>query len=265
MYPYLPFEIFGVKIGTFGICALLGFLSAWWLLYLELKRKGINTELAWVLFVGGVMGGIVGARLYFILEYWSDFLLDPAGYIFSRGGLVWYGGLAGGIIVGIIIILAMKQPLMAIFDALSPSFCIGYIFGRCGCQLSGDGDYGGPTDLPWGMSYPHGTVPTLEKVHPTPVYEIILTGIILFILWRLRKKIRPDGWLFSIYLVSVGLERFFIAFLRTEPRHWLNLTNTQYISMVMILGGLIYFIYLEKNKDKFIPTITRRKRKKAAN
>ncbi len=260
MYPYLPFEIFGVKIGTFGICALLGFLSAWWLLYLELKRKGINTELAWVLLVGGVMGGIVGARLYFILEYWSDFILDPAGYIFSRGGLVWYGGFAGGIIVAIVIILAMKQPLMAIFDAVSPSCCIGYIFGRLGCQLACDGaTCRGPTNLPWGMSYPHGTVPT----HPTPVYEIILTGIILLILWRLRKKIRPNGWLFSIYLVSVGVERFFIAFLRTEPRHWLNLTNVQYISMVMILWGLIYFIYLEKNKDRFIPTIPRRKRKKA--
>lgn len=252
MYPYLPFEVFGVKIGTFGISALLGFLSAWWLLYLELKRKHLNTEMGWALFVGGIVGGIIGARFYYIIEHWGDFLTDPGGYIFSRGGLVWYGGLAGGIIVGIIITLTMRQPLMAIFDAISPSLCVGYMFGRLGCQLSGDGDYGPPTSLPWGMSYPNGIVPTLEKVHPTPVYEILLTGIILLILWKLRKKVRPDGWLFSIYLMSTGLERFLIAFLRTESQQFLHLTNTQYISLVMILGGLVSFIFLEKNKNVII-------------
>jgi len=250
MYPYLPFEVFGIKIGTFGVCALCGFLSAWALLYLELRRKKMNTEMSWVLFVGGVAGGIIGARLYFILEYWSDFLREPIGYILSRGGLVWYGGLVGGIIVGIFVVMAYKQSVMATFDAISPSFCIGYMFGRLGCQLSGDGDYGGATNLPWGMSYPNGVVPTLEKVHPTPVYEIILTGIILTFLWGLRKKVRPPGWLFAIYLVLAGIERFLIAFLRTEPHHFLGLTNTQYISSVMIVGGLSYFIYLERKKDK---------------
>jgi phosphatidylglycerol:prolipoprotein diacylglycerol transferase len=252
MYPYLPFEVFGIKIGTFGISALLGFLSAWWLLYLELKRKHLNPDISWALFVGAIGGGIAGARIYYIIEHWGDFLADPGGYILSRGGLVWFGGLAGGIIVGIIIILAMKQPLMAVFDAASPSFCIGYMFGRLGCQLSGDGDYGGPTSLPWGMSYPKGIVPTMEKVHPTPIYEILLTGIILLMLWLLRKKVRPDGWIFSIYLMCAGLERFFIAFLRTEPRYFLHLTNTQYISLVMILGGLVSFIFLEKNKDRIL-------------
>ena len=88
-----------------------------------------------------------------------------------------------------------------------------YAIGRIGCQLAGDGDYGKAWDGPWAMAYPDGTVPTTEEVHPTPVYETLVMGLVAWFLWRMRDSYRPGG-LFALYLVLAGAERFLVEFLR---------------------------------------------------
>jgi len=116
---------------------------------------------------------------------------------------------------------------------------IGYGIARIGCQLSGDGDYGLPTDLPWGMAYPKGTVPTTQIVHPTPVYETIFSFLLFGLLWKLRKRPAPDGWLFFVYLIISGLERFFIEFIRLNPKWARGLSQSQLISLSLVAVGIV--------------------------
>ena len=118
------------------------------------------------------------------------------------------------------------------------ALAIGYGIGRIGCQLAGDGDYGVATDLPWGMAYPNGVVPTLEKVHPAPVYETLLGLAIFAILWRLRLRFEKPGQLFSLYLVLAGAARFAVEIIRLNPDVVWGLSAAQLISLVMIAAGI---------------------------
>ena len=113
---------------------------------------------------------------------------------------------------------------------------LGYAIGRIGCQLSGDGDYGRASDLPWAMSYPDGTVPTTEEVHPTPVYETLAMGLVAWLLWQWRDRFRP-GVLFAFYLVLSGLERFLVEFVRRNEDTVAGLTTPQVESLVLMAGG----------------------------
>jgi phosphatidylglycerol:prolipoprotein diacylglycerol transferase len=126
---------------------------------------------------------------------------------------------------------------LALLDTAAPALALGYAIGRIGCQLSGDGDYGKHTDLPWGMSYPHGTVPTTDTVHPTPVYETLVMGIVALILWNYRDRL-TGGRLFALYLVLAGTERLLVEFIRRNNEVLLGLTIPQLLSIVMIAGGV---------------------------
>ncbi len=126
-----------------------------------------------------------------------------------------------------------------LFDTAAVPLAIGYAIGRVGCQLSGDGDYGIHSDLPWAMSYPDGTVPTTDTVHPTPVYETLAMGLVAVVLWRLRDRFAP-GVLFGLYLVAAGLERFLVEFVRRNEEVVAGLTQPQLISLaLMALGAAI--------------------------
>src|SRR5680860_42089 len=123
-----------------------------------------------------------------------------------------------------------------LFDVAAPALALGYAIGRVGCQLSGDGDYGTPTDLPWGMAYPDGTVSTTEEVHPTPVFETVAMGLVALVLWNLRDRFRP-GVLFAIYLVLAGTERLLIELIRRNDAVFAGLTPAQLIAVALIAGG----------------------------
>ena len=124
-----------------------------------------------------------------------------------------------------------------LLDTAAVPLALGYAVGRVGCQLSGDGDYGKATDLPWGMAYPDGTVRTLDRVQPTPVYETVTLGLVALLLWHLRDRMRP-GALFSLYLVLAGVERLLVEFIRRNDHVLLGLTEAQLVSIAMIAGGL---------------------------
>src|SRR5207247_2446324 len=191
----------------------LGFISAGAVVARRLKEIGKPVDWAYELIFAGLIGGLVGARVYYMVQHWSTVKHDFFGQLFSGEGLVWYGGALDG--AAAVVIWAQRRRFLglALLDLAAPGLALGYAIGRIGCQLSGDGDYGIASGVPWAMAYPDGTVPTTQQVHPTPVYETLAMGIIAWLLWSWRDRLRP-GLLFATYLVLSGLERFLVEFIR---------------------------------------------------
>jgi len=169
MYPEI--QIGPLTLQTFGLMFALAFLGAGALLWKRFGEIGKPVDWAYEMGFAALVGGVVGSRIYFIVQNYSEVKSDLLGNLFSGSGLVWYGGLIGGVIA--VCLWAWYRDFLglALLDLAAPALALGYAIGRCGCQLSGDGDYGKPWNGPWAMSYPDGTVPTDRTVHPTPVYE----------------------------------------------------------------------------------------------
>ena len=228
-----------VTLQTFGIAFGVAFVASGLVVARRLRELGKPVDWAYELIFAALVGGLVGARLDYLIENWNKVSGDLLGNIFSGSGLVWLGGVVGGAL-GVVIWAWRRRWLgLELLDTVSPGLALGYAIGRIGCQLSGDGDYGRHTDLPWGMSYPHGTVPTTDTVHPTPVYETLAMGLLALLLWNLRDRVRP-GLLFALWLLLSGLERLLIEFIRRNDRVALGLTWPQLISVAMIVAGGIW-------------------------
>jgi len=273
MFPEL-FHLGPITVHSYGAMLALGFLGGAWLLRRQLRRVALPEDLADRVAIAGMAGGIVGAKLYFIIvEAPEDFAREPITMLFSGAGLTFYGGLLGAILLIWWVVRRAKVPVLVVADLIGPILVLGYACGRGGCFLSGDGDYGPPTDLPWGMSFPNGTVPTTIPVHPTPLYEIALCLVGFSILWFwLRKKSLPTGVMTGATLVVVGIERFVTEFWRLDSgvlASWLfhynvlgtpqehsafdaavaahyshgGLSIAQWISLgLILLGGVILFL-----------------------
>jgi phosphatidylglycerol:prolipoprotein diacylglycerol transferase len=239
----------------------LAFMVAGFVHRSEMRRVGLDPEITWDLLFWAVVGGIVGAKGYYLLLYWDRTLEDPAAAIFARGGLVWYGGF---IMAALLVAWQVKKRGLDFrqqVDLVAPSLAIGYGIGRMGCFLVGD-DYGRPTDGPFGIAFPQGappsTVENLERqfgvtvdpamvekygdvipVHPTQLYEVGMSTLIFFILWRLRDHRHGAGWLGALWLVMAGLERFLVEFLRAKDDRFLGpLTLAQMISLGLVGLGV---------------------------
>jgi phosphatidylglycerol:prolipoprotein diacylglycerol transferase len=229
-------DIGPVTLQTFGIMFALAFIAAGAVVAKRLDELGKPVDWAYELIFAALVGGIVGARVDFVIENYSEVKDDLLGNLFSGTGLVWYGGAIGGAI-GVCIWAYFRRMLnLRLLDLCAPSLAIGYAVGRIGCQLSGDGDYGIPWDGPWAMAYPDGTVPTDIPVHPTPIYETVAMGLVGYALWRLRRSFRP-GLSFALYLLLAGLERFLIEFIRRNDEILVGLTQAQLLSLAMIATG----------------------------
>ena len=225
-----------LDLQTFGICFALAFLASGVLVGRRLHELGKPRDWAYEMVFAAMIGGVVGSRVDFLIQNWDDVSGDLVGNIFSGSGLVWFGGLVGGAL-GVLLWARWRGWLgLALLDACAAPLAIGYAVGRIGCQLSGDGDYGKPSDLPWAMSYPEGTVPTDDKVHPTPVYETLAMGLATLVLWRLRDRVAP-GVLFGLYLIFAGGERFLVEFIRRNDSVVAGLTLAQLLSLAMLTGG----------------------------
>jgi phosphatidylglycerol---prolipoprotein diacylglyceryl transferase len=225
-----------LDLQTFGICFAFGFIASGALIGRRLKELGRPPDWAYEMIFAALIGGLVGSRLDFLIQNWDEVSNDLWGNLFSGSGLVWFGGLVGGAL-GVILWARWRGWLgLQMLDTCAAPLAIGYAVGRIGCQLSGDGDYGEPSDLPWAMAYPEGTVPTTDEVHPTPVYETLAMGLVAVVLWRLRDRFAP-GFLFGLYLIFAGLERFLIEFIRRNEAVAAGLTLAQLVSLAMIAGG----------------------------
>ena len=228
-----------LTLQTFGICFAIAFLAAGAVVAKRLREWDKPPDWAYEMVFCGMVGGIVGARLDYVLQHWDDVSDDLAGNLFSGSGLVWFGGAIGGAI-GVLLWARYRGILnLALLDLAAVPLALGYAIGRIGCQLSGDGDYGVEWDGPWAMAYPDGTVPTEAEVHPTPIYEALAMGGVALVLWRLRDRFRP-GILFALYLVLSGLERLLVEIIRRNDEVVLGLTQPQLISVAMIAAGAIW-------------------------
>ena len=233
MFPSLgsigPFTFY-----SFGLMAAIAVVLGGVFLAIDLRQRGLDPANALEIVVGAAIGGFLGARIYYLVEHWGE----PGEGLFSGSGLVWYGGVAGGVI-GVILIATWKRiPLGVMANAAAAPLALAYVIGRIGCQLAGDGDYGSATSLPWGMSYPDGTVPTTEIVHPTPIYESIAMLVVFWVLWRFRGRLTAGWSLFGLYLVLAGVERLLVEFVRATPVTFAGMTTAQVISVVFILIGI---------------------------
>jgi phosphatidylglycerol:prolipoprotein diacylglycerol transferase len=234
-----------LSLKTFGIMFALAFLAAGAVVARRFKELGKPTDWAYEMIFAGLAGGLVGARVYYLAQNWSDVHNDLAGNLFSGSGLVWYGGAIGGAIAVCAWAWWRDCLSLTLLDVASVPLALGYAIGRIGCQLSGDGDYGRASDLPWAMSYPDGTVPTNQDVHPTPVYETLAMGLVAWFLWNLRDRFRA-GVLFASYLVLSGLERFLVEFVRRNDETVAGLTTPQVESLALMAVGVVWIAVVSR-------------------
>ena len=183
----MPFIHIGpVTLASYGLCVGIAMLISYFVLAKDMHRRGIHAP-ADLMVAVPCIAGLVGAKLYHVLETPRELFADPK-ILISQYGFAWFGGFLGGFIAFVLLARHYRIPLLEIFDAASPAAALGYGIGRIGCLVSGDGDYGIPTSLPWGMSFPNGLVPTTQNVHPTPIYELIVAICIFWWLWKLGGR-----------------------------------------------------------------------------
>jgi phosphatidylglycerol:prolipoprotein diacylglycerol transferase len=250
VYPFIihlgPLEITG-----YGLMLMVAFLMGGWLIARQLRENNLREDYAADMIAAAVVGGIIGAKLWYVA------LTRDPGALFSRGGLVWYGGFIGGALAVILNGWRLRVPIRWTMQFAAPALAAAYALGRVGCFLVND-DYGGPTSLPWGVKFPNGSPPstaanlhgfgvvvpqgldpsTVLAVHPTQIYEVAAMLVAFAVLWLLRKKGRPVGWLFGVYLVFAGVERFLVEFVRAKDDRLLGpFTIAQLTSVILIAIG----------------------------
>jgi phosphatidylglycerol:prolipoprotein diacylglycerol transferase len=238
-------DILGISVKTFGVAFACAFIACGLVLARRLRELDRPVDWAYEIVFVALLGGIVGARGYYLIQNYSSVKHDLLGSIFSGSGLVWYGGAIGGAI-GVVLWMRWRRMLqLRMFDAVATVLALGYALGRIGCQVSGDGDYGIRSHLPWAMGYPHGTVPTPPgvTVQPTPIYETLVMGLLAYFLWQLRDRLRP-GVIFALYLLCSGLERFLVEFVRRNNEVLAGLTAPQLESLALALIGFLWLAYL---------------------
>ena len=256
-----PFHLFGhpltLTIYSYGLMMALGFIAADLVIAADCHRRGIDSDYATAIVLWGAVGGLAGARLYDVFDNWRLYMANPITIVWSGSGFVWFGGFIGGVTAAYFVARHYKVSFGATADMCGPALAIGQALGRIGCHLSGDGDWGLPSTLPWAVAYPKAivgwnsqTVLKLDahdnlvsgffagvRVHPAPIYEAILYTIVFIILWSMRRRSGVAGRIFYLYLVLLGGCRFMVEFVRINPRVLWGLSEAQLISIVMMAGG----------------------------
>jgi len=232
------FRIGSFEITSFGVMVALGALAGLWVFRRELARAGLP-DAALDAAVYGLVGGLLGAKLLYVFEH-----LDETSFMalfLDRGGMSWFGGFVGGIGAAWLTIRAKRWPLVPVLAAATPALAIGQMLGRIGCFLVGD-DYGHPTSLPWGVAFPRGLPPTLDRVHPTQIYEAIFLAIFAWVLIRWRRTGVADRTVLGRYFVVVGAFRFLLEFVRVNVRVLGPLTVAHCFALAVVAVGLIILL-----------------------
>jgi phosphatidylglycerol---prolipoprotein diacylglyceryl transferase len=231
-----------------------------------------------ILFIS-LTAGLSGAHIFYILENLNEFLADPFIIWFSKMGLSFYGGLIIGGLSVIIYTRKKKINSILLLDSASPAIVLGYSIGRLGCMLSGDGCWGitnlnpKPSwlhwlpDWSWSCKFPHNTIgegipmdncsgkycTVLEyPVYPTSFYDFIIMSLFFIVLMLIRKKIKKPGYIFSIFIIFIGIQRFFMELIRVNNKFNLfgmELTQAGFISIIFVISGCICFIYFQRHSS----------------
>jgi phosphatidylglycerol:prolipoprotein diacylglycerol transferase len=229
-------DVAGLPLKTFGIFFALNFLAWGAVAGRRLREIGRPADWAYEMVFAAIVGGLIGARAYFLIDNPGDFSL---GDVVGGAGLTWYGGLLGGVVAMLAWARWRGFVSLQLADIAAVGLPLGYAIGRIGCQVSGDGDYGVPSSLPWAMAFPDGAVPTTAVVHPAPIYETLAMGLFAVVLWHLRDRFRP-GVLFAMYLVGAGIERFLVEFVRRNEDAVAGLTAAQLWSVALLAIGVVW-------------------------
>jgi phosphatidylglycerol:prolipoprotein diacylglycerol transferase len=242
----------GGDIGTFGIMLWLAAVAGAWALHRNFRRWQIQADAVGIVMVSTI-AGIIGAKLWHVLETPRLLLQDPSGLLFDRAGFAWFGGLVAGILALLWQGRAAGLGRLRMLDLATPAAAVGYGIGRLGCLTSGDGDYGIPTHLPWGVSFPPpALVPTPPgvRVHPTPIYELVAALFIAYYLWRRGAAARPVGQITGEYLVLSGFARFLVEFIRINPRIFLGMSNAQMASIGSMVAGVLLVVWSRRRASQ---------------
>lgn len=245
------FHLGGFELRWYSLAIMTGIITAMFLSIYESRRKGLPENEIFSLTLWAVLGGIVGARLFHVIDQWSFYAANPSLILqFQRGGLAIWGALAGGGVATVVYARMKGLPLACLLDAVTPGVLVAQIIGRFGCIVNGDA-YGGITNVPWAFIYTHPSAlipPNLMGVptHPYPLYEIIWNGLVLLAIWRLRHYFKTDGALFLSYLPLYSLGRFFLTYVRQEKVWFWGLQEAQVISIAIMVISIAVFIALLK-------------------
>ena len=258
-----PFQIHlgSFTITGFGIMMMVAFLVAGWAYAREVERAGTDPAIAWDIVVASVIGGLAGAKIYYAI------LVGRGDALLSRGGLVWYGGFIGAVLLSLGYLAWKRLKVAPLADLVAAPLAAGYSLGRVGCFLVGD-DYGRPTDVPWAMAFPRGAPPTTVQslreqfgvqlppdlppshvlaVHPTQLYEAALAFGIFWLLWRRRQHRHAAGGLFALYLVLIGAERFVVEMVRVKDDRFLGpFSLAQAIAVAVMATGALLLVRLRR-------------------
>ena len=245
MIPRL-FTIGPIPVNSFGLMVALAIIATIFRLAQSFERAGIDPMLAEKYALWGGMVGLLGARVWYILENFQVLRSDIFGAIFSGSGFTFYGGFIFSFCLLVTFSIRDKIGAARFLDAIGPALCLAYAIGRLGCQLSGDGDYGVQTTSIFGMSYETGVVPTPHGIlaYPSPFFESALALIVLAVLTRIEqhKLLQKPFSRFGAYLAMMGIERFMVEFLRINPKIIFGLSEAQVIALCLIAAGVILLI-----------------------
>lgn len=281
MYPYI--NVGPLHLGTFGLLLWLAAVVGTVVLHRNFVRHGVDADALNVVALV-VIAGVLGAKTWHELQDVGELRLamrqigapgwGHAGDVLMsflhwfQAGFAWYGGMLAGIA------MLMWQGRLARFkgslkgtqgervgslrmlDLAAPAAAIGYGVGRIGCLTSGDGDYGIPTTLPWGVHMkPDALVPTLALVQPTPIYELLFALVVFWILWEQGKRSRPIGWITGLYLVLSGVGRFLVEFVRINPRLYWGMSNAQLAAVGSVIAGLTVMVLARTRDVQWAPAL----------
>lgn len=241
LFQYGPFTIY-----SFGVLMALGFYFGSMVAVKEFERRGGDGETLWNMLVWVFLGGLVSSRVLSIFNNPQAFFESPMSEILAGAGFVWYGGFLGGAATAWLLGRRKNLAFVTLADCCAPGLALGQAFGRVGCHVAGDGDWGTVTDLPWGVAYTRAIVawphPEGVTVHPTPLYEAAAYFALFAFLWRYRHRNPRTGSMFAVYLVGNGFARFWVEFLRVEPVLALGLTQAQWIGLALTVAGSVWLL-----------------------
>lgn len=237
MYPVI-FRIGSFEVTSFGVLVAIGAMVGLWLFRRELLKSRLP-ESATDSALAGLIGGMIGAKLLYVAEHMStEPVLD---LLTDRGGMSWFGGLVGGVGAGLLMMRLKKWPIVPVLSAATPALAIGHLLGRIGCFLVGD-DYGRPTTLPWGVSFPEGLPPTDVPVHPAQLYEAAFLAPLAWLLIRWRRAGVDDATVVGRYLLAAGGFRFALEFVRINERVAGPLTVAHLFALGIMLAGAVMLV-----------------------
>jgi phosphatidylglycerol:prolipoprotein diacylglycerol transferase len=241
LYPEL-FTVGGLTIHAYGVMAVVAMIAAGLVVLRLSGRLGLDPGASLEVTVAAIVGGLAGARVYWVAEHWQEVRGDLLHAASGGAGFTWYGGLLGGIAAGLVVARLRGLSPGVVANVMAPAVALGYAVARIGCFLAGDGTYGRPSDLPWAMAFPRGVVPTTVPVQPTALYETLAMVAVFLVLYPLARKPRPGWYVFAWFLVLSGTERLAVEFLRANSAWLIGLTPPQWFALSGLLIGLTVLI-----------------------